>query len=135
VPVVAPSLPVRRESWPLAQPFVISRGSRTTAEVVVAELVTGEHRGRGESVPYARYGETVEGVVGAIERLVPAIAEGLDRAGLQSALPPGAARNALDAAFWDLEAERSGKTVARLARIDPPGPPGAAPPPRPAPPP
>ena len=117
---MTPRLTVRRESWPLARPFVISRGSRTTAEVVVAELVTGPHRGRGESVPYARYGETVDGVVAAIESLATAITEGLDRAGLQAALPPGAARNAVDAAFWDLEAKISGKTVSRLAGIDPP---------------
>src|SRR5579862_1974180 len=122
MPVITPRLTVRRESWPLAQPFVISRGSRTTSEVVVAELVAGPYRGRGESVPYARYGETVEGVVSAIEGLGPAIADGLDRAALQSALPPGAARNALDAAFWDLEAKSSGKTVSRLAGIDPPRP-------------
>jgi len=122
MPVLTPRLTVRRESWPLAQPFVISRGSRTTAEVVVAELAAGAHRGRGESVPYARYGETVAGVVNAIEQVGPAIAEGLDRAGLQSALPPGAARNALDAAFWDLEAKTSGKTVSRLAGVDPPRP-------------
>ena len=117
-----PRLTVRRESWPLAQPFVISRGSRTTAEVVVVELAAGAHRGRGESVPYARYGETVEGVLAAIEALAPAVAEGLDRAGLQTALPPGAARNALDAAFWDLEAKSSGKSVSRLAGIEPPRP-------------
>src|SRR5262249_34791639 len=109
MPVITPRLTARRESWPLAQPVVISRGSRTAAEVVVAELVAGEHRGRGESVPYPRYGETVDGVVEEIEKLAPAIAEGLDRAGLQSALPPGAARNAVDAAFWDLEAKSSGK--------------------------
>ena len=115
-------LTVRRESWPLAQPFVISRGSRTTAEVVVVELVAGAHRGRGESVPYARYGETVEGVLAAIEALSPAVAQGLDRAGLQAALPPGAARNAVDAAFWDLEAKTSGKSVSRLAGIEPPRP-------------
>ena len=115
-------LTVRRESWPLAQPFVISRGSRTTAEVVVVELVAGAHRGRGESVPYARYGETVEGVLAAIEALSPAVAQGLDRPGLQAALPPGAARNAVDAAFWDLEAKTSGKSVSRLAGIEPPRP-------------
>ena len=73
-------------------------------------------------MPYARYGETVEGVLAAIEALAPAVAEGLDRAGLQAALPPGAARNAVDAAFWDLEAKTSGKTVSRLAGIEPPRP-------------
>jgi L-alanine-DL-glutamate epimerase-like enolase superfamily enzyme len=115
-------LAVRQESWPLAQAFTISRGSRTTAEVVVAEVVEGQHRGRGEGVPYARYGETVAGVLAALEAMAPAIVGGLDRAGLQAAMPPGAARNALDAALWDLEAKVSGKTVARLAGVDPPGP-------------
>jgi L-Ala-D/L-Glu epimerase / N-acetyl-D-glutamate racemase len=89
---------------------------------VVVELVAGPHRGRGESVPYSRYGETVEGVVAAIETLVPAVEEGLDRAALQMALRPGAARNALDAAFWDLEAKTSGKSVSRLAGVAPPRP-------------
>jgi L-alanine-DL-glutamate epimerase-like enolase superfamily enzyme len=121
-PALIPRLAVRRESWPLAQAFTISRGSRTTAEVVVAELNAGALRGRGEGVPYARYGETVDGVVAALEAMAPAVAEGLDRAALQTALPPGAARNALDAAFWDLEAKSSGKTVSRLAGIEPPRP-------------
>ncbi|MGE5203864.1 MAG: N-acetyl-D-Glu racemase DgcA [Acidobacteriota bacterium] len=115
-------LAVRQESWPLAQAFTISRGSRTAAEVVVAELVEGAHRGRGEGVPYTRYGETVVGVLAALEAMAPAIVGGLDRAGLQAAMPAGAARNALDAALWDLEAKISGKSVSRLAGLDPPGP-------------
>ena len=115
-------LAVRQESWPLAQAFTISRGSRTAAEVVVAELVEGAHRGRGEGVPYTRYGETVAGVLAALEAMAPAIVGGLDRAGLQAAMPAGAARNALDAALWDLEAKISGKSVSRLAGLDPPGP-------------
>jgi len=114
-------LVVRQESWPLAQVFTISRGSRTTAEVVVAEVSEGAHRGRGEGVPYARYGETVAGVAAALEAMAPQVAEGLDRAALQEALPAGAARNALDAALWDLEAKVSGKPVARLAGLEPPG--------------
>ena len=114
-------LVVRQESWPLAQAFTISRGSRTTAEVVVAEVSEGAHRGRGEGVPYARYGETVAGVVKSLEAMVPKVEEGLDRAALQEAMPPGAARNALDAALWDLEAKVSGKSVARLAGLEPPG--------------
>lgn len=115
-------LAVRQESWPLAQAFTISRGSRTAAEVVVAEVVEGAHRGRGEGVPYARYGETAAGVLAALEAMAPAIVGGLDRAGLQAAMPAGAARNALDAALWDLEAKISGKSVSRLAGLDPPGP-------------
>ena len=113
-------LTVRRESWPLAKAFAISRGSRDSAEVVVVEIVDGEHRGRGESVPYARYGETVDGVVAALETEAPAVAAGVDRAQLQDRLPAGAARNALDAALWDLEAKQGGKPAHRLAGIEPP---------------
>lgn len=113
-------LTVHRESWPLARAFAISRGSRTTAEVVVAELTEGAIKGRGEGVPYGRYGETVEGVIAALEAMVEAVAGGLDREALQSAMPPGAARNALDCAFWDFEAKAAGKPVSRLAKIEPP---------------
>ncbi|HMK67757.1 MAG TPA: N-acetyl-D-Glu racemase DgcA [Stellaceae bacterium] len=115
-------LTVHRESFPLAQAFTISRGSRTSAEVVTAEIGEGAHRGRGEGVPYSRYGETVAGVVEALEAMASRIAEGLDREALQGEMQPGAARNALDAALWDLEAKVSGKPVARLAGLDPPGP-------------
>jgi len=115
-------LVVRQESWPLAQAFTISRGSRTTAEVVTAEVTEGAQRGRGEGVPYARYGETVAGAVAALEAMAPKVAEGLDRSALQEAMPAGAARNALDAALWDLEAKISEKPVARLAGLDLPGP-------------
>jgi len=113
-------LTVHRESWPLARAFAISRGSRTTAEVVVAELSEGAIKGRGEGVPYSRYGETVEGVVAAVEAMAAAVAGGLDRQELQAAMPPGAARNALDCAFWDFEAKSAQKSVSRLAKIEPP---------------
>ena len=111
-------LSVRRESWPLAQPFTISRGSRTVAEVVVAEIHGLALRGRGEGVPYGRYGETVDGVVAALEAMSEAVAGGLDRTALQSAMPAGSARNALDGAFWDLEAKESGTSVWELAGIE-----------------
>jgi L-alanine-DL-glutamate epimerase-like enolase superfamily enzyme len=110
-------LRVARQSWALAQPFAISRGSRTIAEVVVAEISDGDARGRGECVPYPRYGESVEGVVRALEAMVGPVFSGLDRAELQTALPPGAARNALDAAFWDLDAKRNARRVADLAGV------------------
>ena len=116
---IARRLTVRCESWKLAQAFTISRGSRDTAEVVVAEIVEGPARGRGEGVPYARYAETPDGVVAQLEAMIQAVSEGLDRRQLQGALPPGAARNALDAAMWDLEAKLSGKSVSRLARLEP----------------
>jgi L-Ala-D/L-Glu epimerase len=116
------NLSVQIERWPLASAFTISRGSKTEAVVVVAELSDGTHKGRGECVPYARYGESPEGVVAAIEAMRAALMQGLDRAGLQSAVPAGAARNALDCAFWDLEAKRSGRRVFELAGISAPEP-------------
>src|SRR5260370_25250792 len=98
-------LRVRCERWPIAGAFTISRGSKTEAEVVVAELTDGVFTGRGECTPYPRYGETVAGVAAAIAGLADEIRSGLDRAALQHAMPAGAARNALDCAFIDLEAK------------------------------
>ncbi len=118
----AARLNVRRDSWPLAKPFTISRGSKTVAEVVVAEISDGALRGRGEGVPYARYGETIDGVVAALTAMSEAVAGGLDRAALQDAMAPGAARNALDGALWDLEAKQTGSSVWALAGIDEPKP-------------
>ncbi len=106
------------ETWPLASAFTISRGSRTEAVVVVVELREDGHVGRGEAVPYPRYGETVEGVVAAIESVRPQVEGGLDRFALQEALPPGAARNAVDCALWDLDAKRSGIRAHVTAGID-----------------
>jgi L-alanine-DL-glutamate epimerase-like enolase superfamily enzyme len=110
------------ERWPIAGSFAISRGAKTEAVVVVAELGDGRQRGRGECVPYARYGESVESVTMAIEALRPRLAQGLTRIDLQTAMPPGAARNALDCAFWDLEAKRSGRPVHELAGLAAPHP-------------
>jgi L-alanine-DL-glutamate epimerase-like enolase superfamily enzyme len=115
-------LSVRIERWPIAGAFAISRGSKTEAVVVVAELSDGTHRGRGESVPYARYGETPDGIVATIETLRPALRQGLDRAALQHALGPGAARNALDCAYWDVNARQSGRRAYELAAIPSPVP-------------
>ncbi len=118
----AMNLVVRTERWPLAQAFTISRGSKTEAVVVTAELTDGVHRGRGECVPYARYGETPEGVAAAIGAMRPLLSKGLDRAALQSAMPAGAARNALDCAFWDFETKSSGRRAFELAGIAAPKP-------------
>jgi len=115
-------LSVRIERWPLAHAFTISRGSKTEAVVVAVELRDGDHRGRGESVPYARYRESPEGVVAAIEAMRPSLARGLDRAALQGAISGGAARNALDCAFWDLNAKQSGRRAYQLAGIAAPKP-------------
>jgi len=116
------SLTLAVERWPIRGAFAISRGAKTEAVVVVAELGDGKARGRGECVPYARYSETVESVCGQIEAMRPRLAAGLTRVGLQQAMPPGAARNALDCAFWDLEAKRSGRTVYELAGLAAPRP-------------
>jgi len=113
---------VRIERWPLAGAFTISRGTKTEAVVVVAELTDGTHRGRGESVPYPRYGETPDGIVAAIEAMRPALRRGLNRTDLQGAMPAGAARNALDCAYWDVNAKVAGRPVHELAGLVAPGP-------------
>ena len=115
-------LTVRDERWPIAGRFVIARGAKTEAHVVVVELTQGEARGRGECVPYARYGESVEGVLGEIASVREQVEGGCGREGLQGLLPPGAARNALDCALWDLEAKSSNVPAFRsagLQRLDP----------------
>src|SRR5262245_35810276 len=117
------ALSVQVERWPIAAGgFTISRGAKTEAVVVTAELSDGVHRGRGECVPYRRYGERVDGVVAAIEAMAPEIARGIDRERLQSAMRPGAARNALDCAFWDLAAKRAGRPAHELAGLAVPKP-------------
>lgn len=115
------SLSVRSERWPVAGSFTIARGSRTEVDVVVAELTDGNHTGRGECVPYRRYGETRDKVIAAIEGQRGALAAGLDRTALQTVMAPGAARNALDCAFWDLEAKRAARPVHVLAGLPAPG--------------
>jgi L-alanine-DL-glutamate epimerase-like enolase superfamily enzyme len=112
-------LSVKQESWPLATPFRISRGVKTVAEVVLVELQQGGARGAGEGVPYPRYGETVESVLDQIRTITPAIAAGMTREELQVALPPGAARNAVDCALWDLSASLSGQSVAEQLKQGP----------------
>jgi L-alanine-DL-glutamate epimerase-like enolase superfamily enzyme len=119
---MALTLTIAAENWPIAGSFAISRGAKTEAVVVVAQLGDGKARGRGECVPYGRYGESIDSVIAQIKGIEPRLAAGLDRQGLQSAMPPGAARNALDCAFWDLEAKRSGRPVHTLAGLPAPQP-------------
>ncbi|MGP9764333.1 N-acetyl-D-Glu racemase DgcA [Halomonas sp. AOP13-D3-9] len=113
-------LTVEEQVFPLAEVFTISRGSRIDARVVVATLSDDVHTGRGECVPYAHYGESVDSVIAQIESMSDGLMADMDRLELQSRLPAGAARNALDCAFWDLEAKRTGKPVWELAGIDAP---------------
>ena len=119
---VSRDLHARSELWPLSRPFRISRGVKTAAEVVVVELHEGEAVGRGEAVPYPRYGESTASVMTQIESLRPALRRGLSRQQLPDLLPAGAARNAVDCALWDLEAQISGAQVAgalRTAVVEP----------------
>jgi L-alanine-DL-glutamate epimerase-like enolase superfamily enzyme len=108
-------LDAHEQSWPLKEPFRISRGSRTEARVVVVTVTNGEHVGRGEGVPIRRYNQNTASVLAQIESVKDV--RDLDRDKLQQLLPPGAARNASDCALWDLEAKRSGKRVWELANI------------------
>ncbi|WP_252731170.1 N-acetyl-D-Glu racemase DgcA [Pacificibacter marinus] len=112
------TLSVTAEAFRLAEAFVISRGSRTEAKVVTVKATDGTVTGWGECVPYARYGESLDSVTAQIESL-PA---GITRAELQDALEPGAARNAVDCALWDLEAKQAGKRVWQLLDMPAPKP-------------
>src|SRR5437868_1164479 len=115
-----PTLSVRIERWPIAGSFTISRGAKTEAITVVAEVRDGGHAGRSECVPYPRYGETPEVTLRTLEAMVEPVARGLDRSGLQIAMPPGAARNALDCALMDLEAKRGSRRAwSLLGRPEP----------------
>ena len=115
-------LTVLCESWPLAGVFTIARGSRTEAKVLVVEIREGEAVGRGECVPYARYGESLDSVAAQIAGVAPDIERGRGRDWLQSAMPAGAARNAVDCALWDLDAKLAGQPVWDLAGLPEPGP-------------
>ncbi|WP_136807037.1 N-acetyl-D-Glu racemase DgcA [Desulfosediminicola flagellatus] len=109
---------VYKDVFKLARVFTISRGSRTEAVVVRVEVELNGFTGRGECVPYARYGETVESVMAQINSVPLPVT----REALQGALSPGAARNAVDCALWDLESKTTGIPVWRLAGLDEPGP-------------
>jgi L-alanine-DL-glutamate epimerase-like enolase superfamily enzyme len=107
----SPVLVARIERWPIAGSFTISRGAKTEAVTVVAEVRRDGLIGRGECVPYPRYGETPEATLAALQAMQHQLSRGLDRHALQAALPAGAARNALDCALIDLEAKTAGKRV------------------------
>lgn len=109
---------VTAESFRLAQVFTISRGSRTEARVLTVSVDREGVIGRGECVPYARYGESLDSVTAQIESLP----KGIARTDLQGALPAGAARNAVDCALWDWEAKRAGRRAWALAGMAAPQP-------------
>ena len=107
-------LSIVHESWPIAGSFTISRGSKTTADVVVVTVERDGAIGRGECVPYRHYGESVESVVTALENGRQIIEHGIDRKEIPALLAPKAARNALDCALWDLACKRTGKRIWEL---------------------
>ncbi|HMC24545.1 MAG TPA: N-acetyl-D-Glu racemase DgcA [Candidatus Udaeobacter sp.] len=109
------SVEAKEEIWPLKQPFRISRGSRTEARVLVVTLSDGKQIGRGEGIPLARYNQSSASALAQIESITSE--KNLNRQGLQDLLPPGAARNALDCALWDIEAKAFGKRAWELANI------------------
>jgi len=108
-------LAARQEVFPIRGAFKISRETRTQQPVVLVEIADGDLVGRAECVPYKRYGESMDGVVETIMSVADDIAKGIDRAGIQAKMKPGAARNGVDCALWDLEAKKSGKRVWDLA--------------------
>ena len=105
---------VYEEAWPLHTPFVIARGSRTEAHVVVVEVEENGVTGVGECTPYPRYGESDASVLAQIMSIAPQLENGLTREELQKLLPAGAARNAVDCALWDLNARQQQLSLAEL---------------------
>ncbi|HEX8224047.1 MAG TPA: N-acetyl-D-Glu racemase DgcA [Allosphingosinicella sp.] len=112
----------QHDRFALTRPFRIARGEKSFADVITVTVSEGGVAGRGEGVPYARYGESIEAALAAVESVRPALEAGLERRALLALLPPGAARNAIDCALWDLEARRSGRDVGDLLGIPAAGP-------------
>lgn len=115
-------LSVTRQKWPINGSFRISRGAKRHAEVIYVEITYRDENGAkfkgcGEAVPYARYGESVKSVTEQIRAITPQIKSGITRLDLVKAMPPGAARNAVDAALWDLEAKRLNQPASLLANL------------------
>ena len=113
-------LTVQRESLPLNAPFRISGHVFETSDIVVVTLEDGEARGRGEAAGVYYLGDDVDQMLAALETAQPGIEAGIDRAGLRQLMPAGGARNAVDAALWELEADRAGVPVWQIAGIDAP---------------
>ena len=116
------SFNIHIEAWPLAGAFRISRGTRKVSDVLMVEVNDGNYVGRGECFPYARYGEDIDSVQKQLNSVRSEIEHGLDRQALLNVLAPGAARNAVDCALWDLEAKRAGVRVWDLANLPAPEP-------------
>jgi L-Ala-D/L-Glu epimerase len=113
---------IEHQHWPYRRPIAISREIFTGQDVIVVTLVEGDATGRGEGSPTARYRESVASTLASVQGLVPALESGLDRMTLQTLLPPGAARNAIDCALWDLQAKQAGVRAWELAGLTDPCP-------------
>lgn len=117
-----PRLEVRVESWPLARPFRISRGARSDATVVTVAVTDAGETGRGECLPYPRYGESPASVRAELKARGEELERGRDRQSILAAMPPGAARNALDCALVDLECKKRGLRAWELLGVEAPAP-------------
>ena len=115
-------LTITHRAWPLARPLASDYGVDTTVDVILVEISDNDSRGRAECVPVRRFGESAASVIATLESMKGKVAGGLDRDTLQKALPPGAARNALDCAFWDMDAKRAYQTVPEIAGLPAPAP-------------
>ena len=113
---------INRESWPLESEFRISRGSRKVSEVITVSISEEKFTGRGECFPYARYNETLDSVEKQISGIIHELNEKPCREYLRKVLPPGAARNAVDCALWDLEAKKANCRMWELAGLSAPEP-------------
>ncbi|AGH50963.1 mandelate racemase/muconate lactonizing protein [Sphingomonas sp. MM-1] len=117
-----PRLSARIERWPVAGAFTIARGAKTHVDVVIAEIAADGHVGRGEATAIYYHGESAESVAAQVMAAADAIEAGADRAAIQMLMPRGAARNAVDAALWDLEARMTGRPAWAIAGLAPPAP-------------
>ena len=116
------TLRINTEQWLFREPFVISRGRKDGADVVVVAIADGDHCGRGEGVPYGRFGESMASVRAQLEGARTAIEAGCSRDELLTLLPAGAARNAVDCALWDLHSQQTGEPAYQIAGLKPPQP-------------
>jgi L-alanine-DL-glutamate epimerase-like enolase superfamily enzyme len=116
------TLQAQHDRFALSRPFRIARGVKTVADVISVKVSEAGFEGRGEGVPYPHYGESIEAALATVESVRGAVESGLDRQALLALLPPGAARNAIDCALWDLESRASGQDVAALLGLAATGP-------------
>ena len=113
------TMTVQEKNWPLHKPFKISRDVHTHSETVICEISDGEHAGRGEAAGVSYDGETLASIIEQVDSVKGVIESGASRDKLQSLLPPGGARNAIDCALWDLEAKQTGQTIWQLIGWEP----------------